>query len=284
MEKQKVNELERIANRGRILGLEAVNRCKSGHLGGAFSAMDLITVLYFHQMHIDPQNPKDPDRDRFVLSKGHCTAALYPLLAMRGYFPEEELKMFRKAEGHMSGHVEMNYVRGVDMSTGSLGQGLSAAIGMALGAKLDGKSYRVYAVMGDGEIEEGQIWEAAMAASKFRLDNLVGIVDVNGLQIDGTTAEIMPSAPLREKWAAFGWNVIEVDGHDMAAIAEALSAAEQCKGVPTMLLAHTVKGKGVSFMENQVGWHGHAPSDAEFELAMQELQAKAKKLEGECNG
>lgn len=201
----------------------------------------------------------DPDRDRFVLSKGHCTPGLYPTLALRGFFPVEDLKMFRRIDGHMSGHAEMHHVKGVDMSTGSLGQGLSAAVGMALAGKMDHKDYRVYALLGDGELEEGQVWEAAMAAAKFRLDNLCAIVDVNGLQIDGRTADVMPSEPLDKKFEAFNWNVQSVDGHDFDALERAFAAAAACREKPTVLLARTVKGKGVSFGDD-AGWHGKAPN------------------------
>ena len=230
MNQARAKELAVIAAKIRLSALDAVYGAASGHIGGSLSATDLLTVLYFDKMNINPDEPQDPNRDRFVLSKGHCTPALYPTLALRGFFPVEELKMFRSIEGHMSGHAEMHHVKGVDMSTGSLGQGLSCAVGMAMAGKLDQKNYRVYAIMGDGEIEEGQIWEAAMAAAKFHLDNLCGIVDVNGLQIDGATADVMPSEPLDEKWASFGWNVIKCDGHDLCAISDALDQAACCKG------------------------------------------------------
>ena len=272
--------LERVAAKGRLLGLDMVYHCASGHLGGSFSAMDVLTVLYFETMHIDPAAPQDPDRDRFVLSKGHCTPALYPILAQRGFFPEEELKLFRSIDGHLSGHAEMRYVKGVDMSTGSLGQGISAAVGMALAGKLDGRGYRTYALLGDGEIEEGQVWEAFMSAAKYELDSLCAVIDVNGLQIDGRTADVMPSEPLDEKMAAFGWHVIKVDGHDVEAIAAAFEAAKTVKGKPTVLLAKTVKGKGVSFMENDPGWHGKAPNAEQYEKARAELVAALAEKEG----
>jgi transketolase len=239
--------------------------------------MDVLTVLYQNVMNIDPADPQKADRDRFVLSKGHCTPPLYPTLALRGFFPVEDLKQFRSIDGHMSGHAEMHYVKGVDMSTGSLGQGLSAAVGMALALK--GQGPRVYALMGDGEIEEGQIWEAAMAGAKFKLDNLCGIVDVNGLQIDGKTADVMPSEPLDQKWAAFGWHVVKCNGHDYADIQRALDEAKTVKGQPTVILAATVKGKGVSFMENNAGWHGKAPNAEQYEQAKTELNAKIAELE-----
>ena len=272
--------LERVAAKGRLLGLDMVYHCASGHLGGSFSAMDVLTVLYFEIMHIDPAAPQDPDRDRFVLSKGHCTPALYPILAQRGFFPEEDLELFRSIDGHLSGHAEMRRVKGVDMSTGSLGQGISAAVGMALAGKLDGRSYRTYALLGDGEIEEGQVWEAFMSAAKYELDGLCAVIDVNGLQIDGRTADVMPSEPLDEKLAAFGWHVIKVDGHDVEAIAAAFEAAAQVKGKPTVLLAKTVKGKGVSFMENDPGWHGKAPNAEQYEKARAELVAALAEKEG----
>lgn len=280
MNEKRARELAVTAAKIRLAALDAVHTAASGHIGGSLSVTDLLTVLYFEKMRIDPKNPQDPNRDRFVLSKGHCTPALYPTLALRGYFPTEDLKLFRSIEGHLSGHAEMHHVNGVDMSTGSLGQGLSVAVGMAMAGKIDQKDYRVYAAMGDGEIEEGQIWEAGMAAAKYRLDNLCGIIDVNGLQIDGATAEVMPSEPLDQKWASFGWNVIKIDGHDMNAISDALDAAEACKGKPTMILAKTVKGKGVSYMENNAGWHGKAPNDEQYEIGRAELTAALKDLEG----
>ena len=271
-------QLALTACKARALGMEIVYGAASGHLGGSFSAMDILTVLYHCEMNVDPADPHKADRDRFVLSKGHCTPGLYPTLALRGYFPAEELKLFRSIDGHMSGHPDMVHVPGVDMSTGSLGQGLSAAVGMALAQK--GTS-RVYALMGDGEIEEGQIWEAAMAAAKFNLDNLCGIVDVNGLQIDGDTADVMPSEPLDKKWEAFGWHVIKIDGHDYAAIQAAFAEARAVKGQPTVILAATVKGKGVSFMEGDYTWHGKAPNAEQYQKAMDELNAKIAELEVE---
>lgn len=274
-------ELELIAARGRCLGMQMVFRAASGHIGGSLSAMDILTELYFEQLRVDPERPQAPERDRFVMSKGHCTPALYSILALRGYFPEKQLELFRSIEGHMSGHPDMVHVPGVDMSTGSLGQGLSAAVGMAIAGKMDSAAYRVYALMGDGEIEEGQIWEAAMSAAKYKLDNLCGIVDVNGLQIDGRTADVMPSEPLDAKFAAFGWNVIKADGHDFGSLRAALAAAKAEKGRPSVILAKTVKGKGVSFMENDAGWHGKAPNAEQYEQAMAELNAAVEKLEVE---
>ena len=274
-------ELELTAAKGRRLGMEMVFRAASGHIGGSFSAMDILTELYFEEMRIDPAAPRAPGRDRFVLSKGHCTPALYSILALRGYFPEKDLELFRSIKGHMSGHPDMAHVPGVDMSTGSLGQGISAAVGMALAGKLDGAPYRVYALLGDGEVEEGEVWEAAMSAAKYGLDNLCAIVDVNGLQIDGRTADVMPSEPLDAKFAAFNWHVIRVDGHDLDALRAAFAEARQVKGQPTVLIAKTVKGKGVSFMENDAGWHGKAPNAEQYEKAMAELDAAVKRLEVE---
>ena len=280
MEQTKVHELAVTAARARVLAMDMVHTAASGHIGGSLSAMDMLAVLYFHTMRLDPKQPRDPGRDRFVLSKGHCTPALYAILALRGFFPEEKLRLFRSIEDHYSGHPDMNHVPGVDMSTGSLGQGISAAVGMALAGKQDKAGYRVYAMLGDGEIEEGQVWEAAMAAAKYHLDNLCAMVDVNGLQIDGATADVMPSEPLDKKYEAFGWNVIHVDGHDYAAVADALDQAAACKGMPTVILAKTVKGRGVSFMENQAGWHGKAPNDEQYEKARAELTARLAQLEG----
>ena len=267
--KTEIRTLETVAAKGRLLGLDMVYHCASGHLGGSFSAMDILTVLYFEVMNVDPKNPADPDRDRFVLSKGHCTPALYPILAQKGYFPEEDLALFRSVEGHLSGHAEMNHVKGVDMSTGSLGQGISAAVGMALAGKMDKKAYRVYTVLGDGEVEEGQVWEAFLSAAKYRLDNLCAVIDVNGLQIDGKTADVMPTEPLDQKLKAFGWHVLSVDGHDLAGLTAAFAQAKTLTGAPTMILAKTIKGKGVSFMENQAGWHGKAPNAEQYRYTRQ---------------
>ena len=267
------------ATRGRMLALQCVYDAASGHPGGSMSCMDLLTVLYFGIMRIDPEAPKAENRDRFVLSKGHCTPALYSVLALRGFFPVEDLKKFRSIEDHYSGHPDMVHVKGVDMSTGSLGQGISAAVGMALAGKLDKKSYRVYTILGDGEIEEGQTWEAAMAAAKWNLDNLCAVVDVNGLQIDGKTSDVMPSEPLDKKYEAFGWHVIKIDGHDYDAIYNAYREAESVKGKPTVILANTVKGKGISYMENNAGWHGKAPNQEQYEQGIAELTAILKELE-----
>lgn len=264
----------------RLLALDMVHTASSGHIGGSLSAVDLITTLYFSTLRINPENISDPNRDRFVLSKGHCTPALYAALALRGYFPVEDCKLFRSIKGHLSGHPDMKHVPGVDMSTGSLGQGISAAVGMALAGQVDKKDYRVYCLLGDGEIAEGQVWEAAMAAAKYKMDNLCAIVDVNGLQIDGATADVMPSEPLDKKFEAFNWHVLKVDGHDHAAIEAALEQAKTLKGKPTVILAATTKGKGVSFMENDSGWHGKAPNAEQYEKAVAEVTATLAELEG----
>ena len=266
-------ELMQIATKVRMGAVEAVYSGKSGHPGGSLSCSDVLTYLYFEKMNIDPQNPKADERDRFVLSKGHCAPALYSVLANRGYFPVEELKTLRAADSRLQGHPDMKKIPGVDMSTGSLGQGISAAVGMALSGKHFGNTYRVYSVLGDGECEEGQVWEAAMFASHKKLDNLCIVVDFNGLQIDGAITDVNSPLPLDEKFAAFGWNVIVINGNDMDDIDSAFTAAEACKGKPTAIIAKTTKGKGVSFMENQAGWHGKAPSQEEYEKAMAELTA-----------
>ena len=273
-------ELEILAAKARLLILEGVHCAKSGHPGGSLSCVDAITVLYFNEMRIDPAAPDDPERDRFVLSKGHCAPALYSVLALRGYFPTEEMRTLRSIHSHLSGHPDMEFVKGVDMSTGSLGQGISTAVGMAIAAKLTDKPYRTYSVLGDGELAEGQVWEAAMAAAKWKLDNLCAFVDVNGLQIDGTTDEVMPLEPLDKKFEAFGWHVIKIDGHNLAEIKKALAEARGVKGKPTVILMKTVKGKGVSYMENAVGWHGKAPNDELYEIARAELEAHLAELEG----
>ena len=280
MEKLYGKDLAVKAYQARLLAVEAVHTASSGHPGGSMSCMDALTTLYFNELNIDPANPKWEDRDRFVLSKGHCAPALYSVLALRGFFPKEDLKLLRSIKAHMSGHPDMRHVAGVDMSTGSLGQGLSAAVGMALAAKTTGKTYRTYAICGDGEIAEGQIWEAAMAAAKWKLDNLCAFVDVNGLQIDGKTADVMPSEPLDKKFEAFNWHVIKIDGHDYDAILNALKEACETKGQPTMIILCTTKGKGISFMEGQTGWHGKAPNAEQFAQAKAELEAKIAELEG----
>ena len=265
-------ELKEIAKKVRLGIIEAVYSNQSGHPGGSLSIADIMTVLYFNEMNIDNQNPKWEDRDRLVLSKGHCSPALYSALANRGFFPVEDLKTFRNINSYLQGHPDMKHIPGVDMTTGSLGQGLSVANGMAISAKLDNKSYRVYCILGDGEIEEGQIWEAAMASNKYKLDNLCVIVDNNNLQIDGTLEEVMDSNPIDEKFKSFGFQIIKIDGHDIEEIRKAYEVAKNVKGKPTCIIAKTIKGKGVSFMENQVGWHGKAPNDEQYEIAKKELQ------------
>ncbi len=272
-------ELARKAAKARLLAIDAVYTAASGHPGGSLSCIDALTALYFNEMNIDTANPTWENRDRFVLSKGHCSPALYAVLAVRGFFPEADLKLFRSIKGHYSGHPDMCNVKGVDMSTGSLGQGLSTAVGMALAAKLNKADYRTYVICGDGEIEEGQIWEAVMAGAKWKLDNLCVFVDVNGLQIDGATADVMPSEPLDKKFEAFNWNVIKIDGHNFEEILVALAKAKETKGAPTVILMSTVKGKGISFMENQAGWHGKAPSAEQYAAAVAELEAEIKRLE-----
>jgi len=243
----------------------------SGHPGGSLSAVEIVTALYFKEMRIDPANPKWPDRDRFVLSKGHAAPVLFSVLAERGFLPREELLTFRKINSRLQGHPDMKKAPGVEMSTGSLGQGLSAAVGMALAGKLDKKDYRVFVLLGDGEVEEGQVWEASMAAAHYKLDNLTAFLDHNRLQIDGPVAEIMSPEPLDQKYKAFGWHVIKIDGHSFAEITGAVAEARSTQGKPTMIIAETVKGKGVSFMENQVGWHGTPPTKEQAGLALAEL-------------
>ncbi len=281
MDAKELHSLTLTAAKVRSLALDAVYTAASGHIGGSLSVADILTVLYFHTMKVDAADPKAPGRDRLVLSKGHTSPALYAALALKGFFPQEDLKLFRSIKGHLSGHPDMVHVKGVDMSTGSLGQGISAAVGMALAGKMDKADYRVYAVLGDGELEEGQVWEALMAAYKFRLDNLCAIVDINGLQIDGSTEDVMPTEPLDKKFESFNWNVIKVDGHDIGAVAAALDKAATVKDMPTVILAKTVKGKGISFMENNAGWHGKAPNAEQYEVAHAELAALIEKLERE---
>lgn len=280
MNAKRIKEIELQAARIRKAGLEAIQAADSGHVGGSFSVADILTVLYFEKMNIDPADPGKPDRDRFVLSKGHCTPTFYAALAYRGYFPLEDLKTFRHIDSYLSGHAEMTKVPGVDMSTGSLGQGLSAAVGMALMGKQDRKGYTVYAAVGDGEIEEGQIWEAAMAAGYYKLDNLLVFVDNNNLQLDGTLEEVMSPYPIDEKFRAFGWRTVTIDGHDVEAISRAVDEAKQYEGAPTVVIAKTVKGRGVSFMENGVEWHGRTPSEEEYRQAYAELSAAIEGLEG----
>ena len=270
--KLKMQTLREIAKRVRIGVIEGTHAAKSGHPGGSLSVADILTYLYFEEMKIDPKNPKWEDRDRFVLSKGHCAPALYAVLAERGFFPPEELLTLRKFPSRLQGHPDMNSTPGVDMSAGSLGLGISAAAGMALAGKMDGKSYRVYTVVGDGESEEGQVWEACMFAAHYKLDNLCVVIDWNGLQIDGPVAEVMNPTPHDKKLEAFGFHVISIDGNDMEQIAAAFAEAKTVKGKPTAIVAKTVKGKGVSFMENQVKWHGSAPNDEQYEQALAELK------------
>lgn len=279
MDNGEKTKIEKLAYEIRKHAVEAVYSAQSGHPGGSLSIAEVLACLYFHVMRIDPKNPSWEDRDRFVLSKGHCAPALYSVLALRGYFPVEEVRTFRQLGSRMQGHPDMKGVPGVDMSTGSLGQGISAACGMALSAKLSGKDYRVYAIMGDGEQEEGQVWEAAMFAAQYHLDNLCALVDFNGLQIDGKLENVMSPLPLPEKYRAFGWNVIEVDAHDVGQLAEAYAEAKTVKGRPTVLIARSVKGKGVSFMENQAGWHGTAPNKEQYEQAEKELDEAIARLE-----
>ena len=268
----KVEGLANIANDIRIGIIEQVYNANSGHPGGSLSCADILAVLYFNQMNIDPENPNAKGRDRFVLSKGHCAPALYATLARKGYFDKELLKGFRKVESNLQGHPDMKKVPGVDMSTGSLGQGLSAAVGMAIGSKMEHEGYRVYCLLGDGELEEGQVWEAAMSASKNKLDNLCAIVDYNTLQIDGNVEEVAGLIDIKEKFESFGFNVIEVNGHDIEALIHAFNSAKHQKDMPSVIIAHTIKGKGVSFMEGKAEWHGKAPNQEQYEEAINELK------------
>ncbi len=284
MDSSQIKQLQILAAESRLGAILGTYHAKSGHPGGSLSAADIFTYLYFNEMNVDPQNPQWEDRDRFVLSKGHCCPSLYATLALKGFFDWDELSELRHVGAMLQGHPDMKGTPGIDMSTGSLGQGVSAACGMALAAKLDNKDYRVYTLLGDGEVEEGQVWEAAMFASHNKLDNLVVIVDQNGLQIDGTVEEVAGIEPLDKKFEAFGFEVFKIDGHDFEQIEDALNKAKTVKGKPTAILAKTVKGKGVSFMENQVGWHGTAPNKEQYEQATAELEAAIEKLEGECDG
>jgi transketolase len=279
MDKQKILAYKKTATNIRKHIIEEVHAASSGHPGGSLSCTDILTVLYFHEMRVDVNNPKWPDRDRFVLSKGHCAPALYGTLAEKGFFPVEDLKGFRSIESYLQGHPSLKDVPGVDMSTGSLGQGISAAVGMALAGKLDKRDYRVYTILGDGETEEGQVWEAAMAAAHYKLDNLTAFLDHNGLQIDGKITDVMSPESLPEKFKAFGWNVISINGHDHEQIIEAIDAAKKVKDKPTMIIAETIKGKGVSFMENQAGWHGTAPNKEQRDQAIAELDEYLAKLQ-----
>ena len=271
-------ELQKIANEVRKGIVTGVHSAKAGHPGGSLSAADIFTYLYFEEMNIDPKNPTDPDRDRFVLSKGHTAPGYYSAMAQRGYFPVEELLTLRHVDSRLQGHPCMQDLPGIDMSSGSLGQGISAAVGMAIAGKLDNKSYRVYTLLGDGEIQEGQVWEASMLAAHRKLDNLVVIVDNNNLQIDGAITEVNSPYPIDKKFEAFNFHVINIDGNDFDQIDAAFKEAKTVKGQPTAIIAKTVKGKGVSFMENQVGWHGKAPNDEEYKIAMEELEKAGEAL------
>ena len=271
MKLESIKELEKMTKEIRKGIIEEVYSHNSGHPGGSLSIADILTVLYFKEMKIDEKNPKWEDRDRLVLSKGHCSPALYSVLAHRGYFPLEDLKTFRDINSYLQGHPDMKKIPGVDMTTGSLGQGLSAANGMAIAGKMDNKDYRVYCILGDGEIEEGQIWEAAMASAKYKLDNLCVIVDNNNLQIDGKIEEVMNSYPIDEKFRSFGFEIIKIAGHNIQEIIDAFEVAKNIKDKPVCIIAKTVKGKGISYMENQVGWHGKAPNEEQYREAMKEL-------------
>lgn len=272
MQQEVIAELQEKAKEIRKSIVRMTGAAGSGHPGGSLSAADILAALYFHELRLKPEEPQWEDRDRFVLSKGHGAPVLYGALAEKGFFPKEEIMSLRKLGSRLQGHPDLQSLPGVEVSTGSLGQGISVATGMAMAGKLDGKDYRVYVLLGDGECQEGLVWEAAMAAAHYKLDNMVGFLDYNGLQIDGPITEVMSPEPLAEKWQAFGWHVIEIDGHDMKAILSALNQAKDTKGQPTMIIAKTVKGKGVSFMENQVGWHGVAPKPEEVAQALAELE------------
>lgn len=266
-----INELQKIAKEVRKDIVSMLTESGSGHPGGSLSAVEILTTLYFSEMNINNEDPHNMDRDRFVLSKGHAAPVLYSVLAERGYFNKEELMCLRKLGSMLQGHPNMNYVPGVDMSTGSLGQGISTAVGMAIAGKLDNKEYRVYSVLGDGELQEGQVWEAAMAAAQYKLDNLTAFVDYNSLQIDGKIQDVMSPDPIDEKFKAFGWHVINIDGHNFEAIINAINEAKNTKGKPTMIVAKTIKGKGVSFMEDEAGWHGSTPNKEQCDQALKEI-------------
>lgn len=278
MTESRIKELQKIAYKIRRDAIDAVYSAASGHPGGSLSIAEILAYLYFEEMNIDPKNPGKPDRDRFVLSKGHAAPGLYAALAERGYFPVEELKTLRQIDSVLQGHPDMKHIPGVDMSTGSLGLGISAACGMALAAKQMKQDWRVWTIVGDGESEEGQVWEAAMFAAHYKLDNLCAIIDWNGLQIDGAVKDVMNPTPLDEKFKAFGWHVIMIDAHDLAAIDAAVKEAKATKGQPTAIIAKSVKGKGVSYMENAVNWHGAAPKQEQYEIAVKELDAKIAEL------
>ena len=278
MTESRRKELQKIAYKIRRDAIDAVYSAASGHPGGSLSIAEILAYLYFEEMNIDPKNPRDPDRDRFVLSKGHAAPGLYAALAERGYFPVEELKTLRQIDSVLQGHPDMKHIPGVDMSTGSLGLGISAACGMALAAKQMKQDWRVWTIVGDGESEEGQVWEAAMFAAHYKLDNLCAFIDWNGLQIDGAVKDVMNPTPLDEKFKAFGWHVIMIDAHDLAAIDAAVKEAKATKGQPTAIIAKSVKGKGVSYMENAVNWHGAAPKQEQYEIAVKELDEKIAEL------
>ena len=271
-------ELQKVANEVRKGIITSVHAAKAGHPGGSLSAADIFTYLYFEEMNVDPKDPKKADRDRFVLSKGHTAPGLYSALALKGYFPVDDLETLRHLGSYLQGHPDMKHIPGVDMSSGSLGQGISAAVGMAIAGKMDNADYRVYTLLGDGEIQEGQVWEASMMAGFRKLDNLVVIVDNNNLQIDGAIDEVCSPYPIDKKFEAFNFHVINIDGNDFDQIDAAFKEAKATKGMPTAIIAHTVKGKGVSFMENQVGWHGTAPNDEQYEVAMEELEKAGEAL------
>ncbi|MDE6529206.1 MAG: transketolase [Lachnospiraceae bacterium] len=272
-------ELKKIANEVRKDIIASTHSAKAGHPGGSLSAAEIFTFLYYEEMKVDPNHPEDPDRDRFVLSKGHTAPGLYSVLAQKGFFPREDLLTLRKVGSHLQGHPSMKHTPGIDMSTGSLGQGLSAAVGMALAAGLDGKEYRVYSLLGDGEIQEGQIWEAAMFAGAHQLDNLCIIIDNNGLQIDGDIKDVCSPYPIDKKFEAFNFHVVEMDAHDFDSIRKAFTEARAVKGKPTAIIAHSIKGKGVSYMENNASWHGKAPNDEEYAIAMNELVKIGEELD-----
>lgn len=275
--KSLVQRLNNITNSIKYEIINMIYLAKSGHPGGSLSAASIISVLYFHVMRIDPKSPQWDDRDRFILSKGHACPVLYAALALRGFFPREDLSTLRQLNSSLQGHPDMRKTRGVDMTTGSLGQGLSVGIGMALGAKLDNKDYRVYVMLGDGELDEGQVWEAAMFAAKYKLNNILVIIDCNKLQIDGTTEKVMPLEPLVDKWKAFRWNVVEVNGHNVDEILTAMKKFKLTRNMPTVIIAHTVKGKGVSFMENNPDWHGRVLNKQEYEQAIKEISGEKEK-------
>lgn len=277
-------QLELIAYKIRRHAVTAVYSAASGHPGGSLSIADILSVLYFDEMNVNPADAKNADRDRFVLSKGHCAPALYGALAEKGFIPADDIATFRRADSYLQGHPDMKGVPGVDMSTGSLGQGICAANGMALAGKLDNKDYRVYSILGDGELEEGQVWEAAMFAAHYKLDNLTAFVDFNGLQIDGDITEVMNPTPIDKKFEAFGWNVLCIDAHNYDEIKDAIAKAKATKDKPTVIIAKSVKGKGVSYMENQASWHGSAPNKEQYDIAVSELDAKIKELEAVING